>query len=338
MVQILIMTCMLSMAGWLIGCQETSTKKSQEKLNKSQSLQAGAESASESQNYFRRYSFTENNCTTGNHEFHSEKKFCYTLLDEEVNQSCARGKREYLFQQDCSGPGQETTLVTAKRPAAAFCRVQAQDLSAGISSKKTSINQEFIDWDRSTQFGLKLMGGKVKDYGLIYLNLVPAYSHESERAHLVFNNTESDTVTMLRGSSQDELFLQVGYLQQQKVVTTECELGFVTPTRKSTSGGITCEYYYGKSTESIKQFVNIPISPLDTHHKYEKEVSVATEKTFKLTLERKNSDYFVEIQAPSPLISQAILAKAKFSQELTLFHSEQSTGDILNVRCHVAQK
>jgi hypothetical protein len=47
------------------------------------------------------YELLEEDCSTGHHESYTLEEICKTVLDDKVNNDCAREQREYLFDTSC---------------------------------------------------------------------------------------------------------------------------------------------------------------------------------------------------------------------------------------------
>lgn len=54
-----------------------------------------------SKNESYRYEFDENGCKTGARTFKKKSDYCAALLDDELNNGCARTARQKLHDSDC---------------------------------------------------------------------------------------------------------------------------------------------------------------------------------------------------------------------------------------------
>jgi len=66
-------------------------------------LVAGCVSLSSCSEKEFKYNYTENGCSTDDHEFDSKDEYCDGLKDDGLNKGCAVGMRKDAFSRDCQG-------------------------------------------------------------------------------------------------------------------------------------------------------------------------------------------------------------------------------------------
>lgn len=125
-------------------------------------------------NFKRSYRYFDWNCSTGLQEFTSRDSFCAALLDEQINNQCARSLRMMTHKLECDANSVATIPEQDFRTSS--CSVYGEDSTEDIKLIKSASAQKNFFWNGRSEKIYQLFGGIIKRFGISYVTLKPNQS------------------------------------------------------------------------------------------------------------------------------------------------------------------
>lgn len=205
------------------------------------------------------YVYREGACDTGSHQFGTKLDLCNGLLNDALNNNCARFLRQNDFNIRCQGvtgtalPG--APAIPAQQPIvdsfrSVWCSIAAVDQSGEfLSGLRNRNNYVPIVWDSRQAQSFNLPFGAAGRYGEASLRLTPAKFGGEPEAEIVVKQTKDGIRTFSsKGALQTSNRLMVDDSDNQTTVVLDC-MSTNTPTaaQQAPSAAITAVECTGRA-------------------------------------------------------------------------------------------
>ncbi|WII70793.1 hypothetical protein QJS83_10005 [Bdellovibrio sp. 22V] len=288
------------------------------------------------------YEFKVNGCTTGKQIFSSKKAYCDSLLNDSLNQNCAREMRVETYNRNCTNTP-VANVGNLPAMSAARCVVNGMDLKDrtfldNLNPFNPQRRQTFRDmfWDGKRNQGYDILGSLLDSYGRARLNLTPA-AGQAAQGEIQLLQRKGDDYFAVRSGLGSKIRMLVTNFQMEKEVEAVCISDTSFKRAKVNVTQVRCSLKFG----SRKQNQREEMISWNAQSLVEKELfrNRANESVIvRLKPATGGQDERIEIEAAELDIDKTLRAESTLNEGLEVRYQGRSSGTSLNVSCAPASK
>ncbi|MEK2643843.1 hypothetical protein [Bdellovibrio sp. BCCA] len=291
------------------------------------------------------YEYKFNGCSTGKHKLLSKKEFCDALLNDTLNNGCARELRIENYNRSCTtlqpaNPGALPAASTAR------CIVNGMDLKDrtfldNINPFNPQRRQSFRDifWDAHRQQSYNILFSAVDSYGKASFIMTPSSGTYSAMGQIQLQQKKGmDTFSVTSGLGSQIRMVVTNY-NMEKEVETVClsDKSFKKP--KVDLSRVRCTYRLGDMSDRNPS--KEEIFAWDTRHEIQKEIFRSRQResiVVRLKPASQGQEERVEIEAIEVDLDKTLKAESTLNEGLQVrYQGRQSRTDLV-VSCAPASK
>lgn len=291
------------------------------------------------------YEYIYNGCSTGKHKLLSKKEYCDALLNDSLNNNCARELRIEGYNRRCTNaqPASPGTLPSA---GTARCVVNGMDLKDrtfldNINPFNPQRRQSFRDifWDARRQQSYDILFSAVDSYGKASFVLTPAAANHSAMGQIQLQQrkgVDSFSVTSGLGS---QIRMVVTNYKLEKEVEAVClsDKSFKHP--KVDLSVVRCSYRLGQMGD--KSPLKEESFSWDTRHSIQREIFRNRHNesiVVRLKPAEQGQDERIEIEAVELDLDKTLRAEGSLSEGLQVRYQGRQSRSDLTISCAPASK
>lgn len=286
------------------------------------------------------YVFISTGCTTGSQVFPGKKEYCDGLLNDSLNNNCAREMRTETYNRFCTGavttnPGQILPSSAGR------CVVNAMDLkdrdylenlNIFNPQRRQSIRDMYWEGRMERAFDLTMMGSDT--YGRARFTMIPAQGPRPAQGEIQVRQRRGEDVFSARSGLGGHLQLVVTNYRSEKEMETSCVTDPAFKRPATDSRLLRCDLY-SRALDRREEVA------LDLRSSQQKE----------LFRNRHNESVIVRIKPAAEGIEERLVieaiemdkdktvkAEASLSEGLELSYASRSSSADFRVACRLASK
>lgn len=292
------------------------------------------------------YQFTYNQCSTGKHKVNSKKEYCDALLNDSLNNNCARELRVQAYQQNCTGSQSSVNVGTLPAMTTARCMINGVDLKdrnflESINPFNPQTRQIIRDlfWNGRIQKNYNVFSSVSNGYGQVMLQLYPAIDSNSAKGKIELRKQPGFDVFSVTTSLGANLRVDVTNFRTEKAINTSCitDVAFKRP--KQDLRRVRCVGYF-KDTRKEP----VPVEHLlewDTRSIFQKEIyrnRYNESVIIKLKPAEQGKEELIEIEGRDFGVDNNLAAQANVNEGIEVLYKGGKNQTDFAVTCSSASK
>ncbi|AHZ85849.1 hypothetical protein AB1A81_00975 [Bdellovibrio bacteriovorus] len=292
------------------------------------------------------YEYKFNGCTTGRQKLTSKNAYCDALLNDALNNNCAREMRVETYNRMCTTNTQVSSPGTLPAMSTARCVVNGMDLKDRtflqnmnpFNPQRRQIYRDMF-WSGKNDQGYDILGSLVDSYGKGRLLLTPAQAGRSALGEIQLHQQRGDSKFSVRSGLGSQISLKVTNLEIQKEVEAVCLSDKSFKRTKADLRRVKCSLTHSESgrkeTRRDEEIV------WDVANKVEREIfrGRSTERiTLRLKPAAGGQDERIAVEAVDLDIDKTMVAETTLNEGLEVRFRGQLTGTDLTIQCAPASK
>ncbi|KHD88482.1 MAG: hypothetical protein OM95_08180 [Bdellovibrio sp. ArHS] len=200
------------------------------------------------------YEFSFNGCSTGRHKLLSKKEFCDALLNDALNNSCARELRIEHYNRHCTGT-QSTSAGSLLPSSAARCIVSGMDLKDrtfidNINPFNPQRRQSMRDmyWNGRAAQAYDLLFSS-SSYGRARFIVTPASGFDGAQGEIFLQQQKGEEKFSARGGLGSSLRMVVTNFTDEKEVDAVCVSDKAFRIAKRDLKSVKCSFRLGAAND-----------------------------------------------------------------------------------------
>lgn len=174
------------------------------------------------------YELAFNGCSTGKHKLTTKKAYCDALLNDALNNNCAREMRVENYNRHCTG-AQPASPGALPAMSSARCVVNGMDLKDrtfldNINPFNPQRRQSFRDmfWDGKKEQGYDILLSSADSYGKARFIMLPALTGQAALGEIQLRQRKNQDSFSVRSGLGSEIRLLVTNYDVEKEVEAVC--------------------------------------------------------------------------------------------------------------------
>lgn len=292
------------------------------------------------------YEYKYNGCTTGKRTLSSKKEYCDALLNDALNNNCAREMRIEVFNRQCTGeqvasPG---VLPTA---GAARCVVNGMDLKDrtfldNLNPFNPQRRQSFRDmfWGGRERQTYNILFSAVDSYGKATFTMTPSSEKSPAMGQIQLQQRKGADNFVVASALGSQMRLVVTNYKTKKEVEAVCLSNQSFKRSQKVLTNVRCSYRYGGPSKKLSSLKEENFT-WDTRHPLEKEIYRGRDRdsvVVRLKPGTVGQDERIEVEAVELEKDKTIKAEASLNEGLQISFEGRQTGTDLVVTCAPASK
>lgn len=291
------------------------------------------------------YEYKQNGCTTGRHELKSKNAYCDALLNDALNNNCAREMRIETYNRLCTG-SQSTSVGTLPPMSTARCVVNGMDLKdrtflQNMNPFNPQRRQVYRDmfWNAKQEQGYDILGSLVTSYGRGRLILTPASAQKGATGEILLAQQNGESRFSVISGLGSQIRLKVVNYEIEKEVEAVClsDKSFKRP--KADLRRVLCSLSHSEGGRRKTQR-DEEIS-WDLANTVEKELfrGRSSERiSLRLTPAQSGQEETIEVQAVDLDVDKTLTAQATLNEGLQVRFQSRLTDSELLLKCAPASR
>lgn len=289
------------------------------------------------------YEYKMNDCSTGAHKFSTKKDYCDALLNDSLNNSCARELRVQGHQYFCTGAQQASNPGALSPMTTARCVVNGMDLKDRTflenlnpfnPQRRQSFQNMFWDGKQARSFDVLTLGTNL--YGKVRLALTPAQAPSAANGQIQLLQQRGNDAFSVRSNLGTKFSLLVTNYETEKEVEAVCVSEKVFKLAKRDLSQVRCKAQVVGSSGSPQE----EILAWDTKTSLQKELFRGrhNEKiSVRLNPAQQGEEESIQIEAEVGF-DKTMKAESTLNEGLEVrYHSRNERSEVL-VNCEPASK
>ncbi|KYG60672.1 hypothetical protein AZI85_11785 [Bdellovibrio bacteriovorus] len=291
------------------------------------------------------YEFKFNGCSTGKHKLLSKKEFCDALLNDALNNNCARELRIEHYNRQCTAT-QPSSAGTLLPTSAARCIVSGMDLKDRTfldnmnpfnPQRRQSVRDMFWNGRQSQAYDLLFSSNS---YGRARFLVSPAQAGRSAQGEILLQQQRGDDAFSARGGMGSPLRMVVTNFTDEKEVDAVCisDKAFRVP--KKDLRTVKCSFRLG-GTHDRNSTVREEILTWDLVNSVQKEI-FRTRRSGSIVVKLKpaanGEEERIEVETVELDIDKTFKAEAALNEGLEIRYQGRQTRADFSLQCAPASK
>ena len=283
-----------------------------------------------------KYEYPGNRCSTGQHTLNSKQDYCNALLNDALNNNCAREMRIEIYNRQCTA-SPVTNVGTLPNANTARCVVNGLDLKdrkfiENMNPFNPQRRQSFRDifWDGRRQQSYGIMSQATDSYGRVNFVVWPANAQSAALGQIQVQQPRAGGTFSASTELGSQVRLIVTNYENQKEVDTMCISNASFRRPKSNLSRVVCAY--GKRTEEFSWDLKTPTTKELSKGRNRDTVSVRLLPATGGQLEK------IMIEIMEVDYDKSLRAEATLSEGLQVTYGGRSSESDITVSCAVASK
>lgn len=292
------------------------------------------------------YEYKFNGCSTGKHQLSSKKEFCDTLLNDSVNNSCAREMRIESYNRMCTNTT-ATNVSWLPQASTARCVVNGMDLKDRTflenlnpfnPQRLQSVRDIFWDAKRKQSYGVITM---TENYGRVSYQLSPATSTATAQGQVLIQQQRGDNIFSATSNLGSQVRLVVTNYETAKEVESVCRSHVSFKRQNVDLSRVQCSYQWSEEGHSGRNSQRDELFNWDQRNAVQKDLFRGRDKesiVVRVTPANASQGAKLEIEILEIDVDKTLKAEAALNEGLQVRYKGHSSGIELTVSCAPASK
>lgn len=291
------------------------------------------------------YEYKYNGCTTGRRELTTKNAYCDALLDDSLNNNCAREMRVEVYNRLCAA-NQTISVGTLPPMSTARCVVNGMDLKdrtflQNMNPFNPQRRQVYRDifWGAQQEQGYDILGSMVTSYGRGRLILTPAREQVAARGEVFLTQLKGDNRFSVASHLGSQIRLKVTNYEIEKEVEAVCLSDKSFKRAKSDLRRVRCSLSHSESGRRKTQ--REEEITWDLVNSVERELfrgSSSERISLRLKPAKPAQDETIEVQAVDLDVDKTLTAEVTLNEGLEVRFQSRLTDSEMVLICAPASK
>lgn len=292
------------------------------------------------------YEYKMHGCSTGRQKLNSKNAYCEALLNDALNNNCAREMRVETYNRMCTTNTQVSNPGVLPSMSSARCVVNGMDLKDRtflqnmnpFNPQRRQIYRDMF-WGGKKDQGYDILGSLVDSYGKGRLLLTPSQADRGATGEIQLHQQKGESKFSVRSGLGSQISLKVTNLEIQKEVEAVCLSDKSFKRAKVDLRRVKCSLVHSESgrkeTRRDEEIV------WDVANKVEREIfrGRSSERIMmRLKPAAAAQEEVISIEATDLDIDKTMVAEATLNEGLEIRFRGQLTGVDLMIHCAPASK
>lgn len=291
------------------------------------------------------YEFKVNGCGTGKQQFTAKNAYCDALLNDSLNQNCARELRVETYNRMCTA-NQETHPGVLPAMSTARCVVNGMDLKdrtflQNMNPFNPQRRQIFRDmfWSAKTTQSYDILGSLVDSYGRARFQLTPSQAGRVAQGEIQLFQQKGGERFFAKAGLGTQIRMTVTNYEIEKEVEAVCLSDKSFKVVKADLSQIRCSMTHKNGGRKSTQREEMVV--WDVANVVEKELFRANGREsihLRLKPAKDGQDETLELEVADLNVDKTLRAEATLNEGLEVRYRGQESGVEISLKCAPASK